>query len=553
MTRFASRCFTLGTIAAALLLAPRSGSAHFVWITLEPAAEAGATTIRLFLSETPTPGGPEFLGMVRDIRPSVDGQPVPATAGEETMDSRWAGKLPRYVDAAKDLGVKSREGKDYRLYYTARAQTAPVAADASEEGDKLRARLVTVEGKPRVQVLFEGKPVAKARLKVTPEDGDPFDAVADDAGMADIAGLAEGKSALWANHVDARAGEISGKAFSETRYYATLTVFPKIRPVASSDAQAGTAPFATMTEPAVNSFGGAVLGDWLYVYSGHVGHTHEYSVNTTSRSFRRFNLKDRTTWESLPMARDVQGTALVSDGTTVYRVGGMSARNQPDQEHDLYSVADFARFDPATKKWTDLPPLPQPRSTHDAVIVGRTVYAVGGWEMKGATEKATFVDHVAAFDLDHPELGWKKIDQPFRRRALSAAEAGGKIFVLGGLTDGMKVVRRVDVFDPSAGTWSQAAELPGTGKNDGFGTSSFGVDGRIYYSGASGRIFRLDDSGQAWEAIGAWELPRITHRILPGLDHSLLAVGGNSRGQQTPVIECVPLPRPRTSPASAGE
>ena len=297
-----------------------------------------------------------------------------------------------------------------------------------------------------------------------------------------------------------------------------------------------------MPEPAVNSFGGAVLGDWLYVYSGHVGRTHRYSVETTSKLFRRLNLKDRTTWEVLPMAKDVQGVALVTDGKFLYRIGGMSARNQPGQPQDMHSVADFARFDPESKTWTDLPPMPQPRSTHDAAVIGRTVYVVGGWTMKGGSEESEFLEGAVAFDLSKPEEGWKTIEQPFQRRALSAAEAGGKLYVLGGLNDLGKVERRVDVYDPATNAWTLGPDLPGKAKVDGFGTSAFGVDGRLYYSGTSGRVYRLDARGTAWEAVGAWSLPRITHRLLPGPHHTLLAVGGNTKGKQTPIIEAVSLP-----------
>jgi N-acetylneuraminic acid mutarotase len=302
-----------------------------------------------------------------------------------------------------------------------------------------------------------------------------------------------------------------------------------------------------MPDPAVNSFGGAVLGDWLYVYSGHVGRTHQYSTETTSRKFRRLNLRDRKTWEELPMGRDLQGVALVSDGQSLYRLGGMSARNKPDDEHELYSVADFARFDPKSKTWTDLAPMPVPRSTHDAVIIGRKIYAVGGWTMKGATEKATYLENAVVFDLEHPEQGWKTLVQPFRRRALSAATIGGKLFVLGGLSDKFKVERRVDVYDPATNLWSLAPELPAGARNEGFGTSAFGVGGRLYFSGASGRIYQLNPKGDAWDVIGEWSQPRITHRLLPGPDHTLLAVGGNHKGKQTSVIEAIPLPTDRDS------
>ena len=38
----------------------------------------------------------------------------------------------------------------------------------------------------------------------------------------------------------------------------------------------------------------------------------------------------------------------------------------------------FARFDPESNSWEDLPPLPEGRSSLDAAVVGDTLYVVGG-------------------------------------------------------------------------------------------------------------------------------------------------------------------------------
>lgn len=525
---------------AALLLAPGIASAHFLWITVEPEGSAhGGAKVHTFLNETPDPGGPEFLKFVKGVRPTVDGQPLQVSTTEETLDACWAGKIPAVIDAERDLGIRSKKGESYRLVYTARAQSEPVTAETKEKADKLRVRLIAKGGKSLVQVLFDGKPVAKARIKVYPAEGEAKELTADESGTATIEGLAEGKAALWANWGDGKSGETDGKSFSETRYYATLTFQPQRNPSATP-----ATSFATMPAPAVNSFGGAVLGDWLYVYSGHIGRRHVYNTETTLKKFRRLNLKDRATWEELPISKDLQGVALVSDGKSVYRLGGMAAKNQEGDDADFHSVADFAWFDPQTKTWTDLAPLPTPRSTHDAVVIGRKIYAVGGWNMKGATEEAVFLNNMVVFDLDSPDQGWKVIEQPFKRRALSAGEAGGKLYVLGGLSEKSKVERTVDVFDPATSSWATGPDLPGKGKTDCFGTSAFGVDGRLYLSdsGVGGHVFRLNAQGNAWDIIGAWAQPRITHRLLPGPGHTLLAVGGNTKGKQNPVIEAIALP-----------
>ncbi|AGA31183.1 kelch repeat-containing protein [Singulisphaera acidiphila] len=545
----------LVALATASIL-PQFAWAHFIWLKVEPAKQpGGAATIRAFFNEQPEPDA-AFVKYTKNLQLKVDGQVVPSTQGEASRNADWAGKLPATVDTEHDLGVKTKGGKTYRLRYAARAQSGLIAPTAKEGGDKLRVRLIEDGDKKQIEVLFDGKPVAKARIKVYPASGEPTDAVADEQGRATIAGIAEGTSALWANWVDATPGTMDGKDYPETRYYATFTYNPTDpgSANASNSDEALPTRFATIPAPAVNSFGGAVLGKWLYVYSGHTGRTHRYGAETTTKSFRRLNLEDRTTWEDLPVEQDLQGGALVADDKYLYRVGGMFAKNKVGEAHDLYSVADFSRFDPEAKTWTKLADMPEARSTHDAVVVGRTVYVTGGWTMAGDSKLAPYPTTALAFDLDHPEGGWKVIPQPFQRRAHSMGEQGGKLFVLGGLVAvSMKVVNRVDVYDPKTGTWAQGPDLPAGLPNEGFGTSAFTIDGRLYYSGATGRIYRLNPAGDAWESIGAWALPRTTHRVLPGPGHTLLAVGGNVKGKQTPVIEAVTLPETTTTAAAAGE
>jgi streptogramin lyase len=45
-----------------------------------------------------------------------------------------------------------------------------------------------------------------------------------------------------------------------------------------------------------------------------------------------------------------------------------------------------ARFDPATKSWEELPPLPEPRSSHDVVVIDNQVIVVGGWALDGKSK-----------------------------------------------------------------------------------------------------------------------------------------------------------------------
>src|SRR6185312_2703718 len=100
-----------------------------------------------------------------------------------------------------------------------------------------------------------------------------------------------------------------------------------------------------------------VSNGWLYVYGGHIAHTHVYSTAAVSGRFERLNLADTNTnrkWEALPGGPALQGLNLVAYDGKIYRVGGMGPRNQPREKQETFSVADCARFDPATKQWEPL-------------------------------------------------------------------------------------------------------------------------------------------------------------------------------------------------------
>ncbi len=537
----------LGPILGVLALAgPARG--HFLWVVVEPvpATAAGgapkAHRALMFLAEHPVPEGPELRKHVEGTALRTrQGVALPLTADDDSLRATWLGDLPDQLDAERDLGLRTRDGQTFRLRYTARAQSTPVPAATAEAGTGLRVRLVGPPGAAALHVSFAGQAAPDARVRVYPETGEPYEIRTDAQGVVRFADPAQARAvetggvAVFAHWADGQAGlTADGRPFGETRHYATWTYRPRATTPADTH-------FATMPAPAVNSFGGAVLGDWLYVYSGHVGTTHQYSTATTTRTFRRLNLKDRQTWEDLPLERDLQGVALVSDGRFLYRTGGMCATNAPGTPADLRSVCDAARFDPETRTWTALPPLPEPRSTHDAAVVGRTLYVVGGWKLDGPASGSDFHDTMLTLDLDHPEQGWRSVPQPFERRALAVAEHEGRLYVLGGLTSAGAVVRTVDVFDPATGRWSQGPELPSGAKAEGFGTTAFGVGGRLYSSSVTGPVYRLARDAGRWEAVGQWHVPRITHRILPGPAGALLAVGGNAGSAQTPVIESLPV------------
>ncbi|MDA8018236.1 MAG: PQQ-binding-like beta-propeller repeat protein [Thermoanaerobaculia bacterium] len=292
----------------------------------------------------------------------------------------------------------------------------------------------------------------------------------------------------------------------------------------------------------IASFGAAVAGDSLYVFGGHIGRTHHHSVENLSHHLRSLDLTNPSAgWQDAGDVSGLQGTALVAHGDRVCRVGGMTAHNAPDaEEEDLESLADVSCFDTRSGSWTDLPPLPRGRSSHDAVVVGDSLWVVGGWQLR-RSEDPVWHDEAAVLDLSNPEAGWHSVPQPFERRALAAAAASGKVFAMGGIThDGIS--SRVDVFDSATQTWARGPELPLPDGLKGFGLSAFGVGDNVWLSGADGEVHALKVEDDGWAlAVAELDQPRFFHRLVPHADR-LIFVGGASREGRVTSVEVLTIP-----------
>jgi hypothetical protein len=95
---------------------------------------------------------------------------------------------------------------------------------------------------------------------------------------------------------------------------------------------------------------------------------------------------------------------------------------------------------------------------------------------------------------------------------------------------------RVDIFDLSTGKWQKGPSLPGAGMA-GFGVSAWNLDGDLYVCGMRGVLYRLSDTGSAWEEVGRLLAPRFFHQLVPGPNDSLLIVGGASMDGHLATIE----------------
>lgn len=305
--------------------------------------------------------------------------------------------------------------------------------------------------------------------------------------------------------------------------------------LAHAETRADAMPYPLLPE-AISSFGAVTDDGWIYVFGGHAGRLPGNSKDGLSTHFCRINLASPAKeWEALPMHVASQSPGLVVCNGAIYRVGGLSFKNAAGDPTQFESLATFAKFDPQTKTWTDLPPLPSPRSSLDAAVVDGKIYVVGGWNLQeGSAQDATWYETAMVYDLgptsDADQGEWKEIAKPpFSTRALAAAGHQGKLYVMGGMTSDNQITRDVHLYDPQTDTWSKGPELAGGEGLSGFAISAYVADGKLYYSGSEGVVYRLSDDGATWISVERLLFPRSFHRLIAA-DNKVVAIAGVARG-----------------------
>ncbi|MGE0756626.1 MAG: hypothetical protein AB7F89_15185 [Pirellulaceae bacterium] len=518
----------LSTVAMSLCLT-QSVSAHFLWVVTT--SEAGKSKVRVFFGESPEPDDPALLDRFQDLGVTVlSGMRNDAKSlvlekhGDALEAGLTAGTQASAVFLRHEYGVVTRGDEPFLLRYYAKTYPSPLIGNWRPVGKKEQLPLeVDAEagekGAMALRVTWQGSAVAGVTVAVH-GPGVDVEGVTDELGRFSCRLGQSGRYAIRARHIEAAGGESDGKKYQSTRHYSTLTLNytqPRMQP-------------ATVKIPdllqGVTSFGGAVLGNDLYLYGGNYGSAHEYYAEGQSGDLWHINLQKPGKWGKVLEGTKLQGLAMVGYEGALYRVGGFTALNKEGDEQDLRSQPDFARLVPGRNTWEPLAPLPEPRSSHDAAILGDTVYVVGGWQLRGSSEESRWHTTAWKIKLSDSKPAWAAIaSPPFQRRALALAAWNGKIYGIGGMNEKGGPTTAVACYDPQTDRWSEQAAILGTGM-DGFGASAFASQGGLYVTTMSGSIQRLSQEGGNWEYLGQVAHPRFFHRLLPWGKNRLVAVGG---------------------------
>ena len=231
------------------------------------------------------------------------------------------------------------------------------------------------------------------------------------------------------------------------------------------------------------------------------------------------------------MAVTWEGTPVVLGG---WRTEGTNAKVATDR---VWRVVN--------SRWTELPPLLQPRAAAAAAVVGDRIIVTGGVDAAGKLLNTTEIFDGTSWKLGAPI--------PTPRQMLGVASDGKLVYVIGG-TNGTSDLAAVETYDPTADTWTSLPELPGR-------RSDFGVavtDGRlVVVGGMSGdevlkSVVALDLVTQTWS--GLPDLGTARHGMaVASVGKTVYAIGGSTGvgdAQATSSAEALKLAARKPQPAA---
>ncbi len=551
--KFKKRTLHMAMVFASLVFCVcTQANAHFVWVYSEDGM------VKIVFGEGLEPDQAQFLSGLSDMKSftHIDGELKPIAFekkvdGDEGWFESAQDKLGQSVEVSCPYGVFGRGDKTMFLDYSAKHVTfseSTLSSRASQPSTNLALDIVPsfVDGKLSLTAYFKGYPLKGVEVQLESVECDSLAQTTDDAGQVSL--QPSSRYVLRAKHSVAEAGEVEGKKFSERHYYCTLVLDvagqadaadQSAATKASDSGEKGNSETSdglalrkvedqhTDFPRGMTSFGATVLNNSIYVIGGKSGKAHSYAKSYQNRNVYCLNLDDSDKqWQVAGDNLGLQGLAIVGHAGKVYRIGGLETLNKEGEDHDLHSVSDFVAFDPAKKAWTELPKLPEGRSSFDATVAGDQVFVVGGWNMGGEEETAWATD-MLKFDLRNPESHWERIEAPFKTRALAVRSHQDRLVVVGGIQEAGGPTNSVHFFDLNTGEWSDGPDVPTEGGMKAFGCSAVSLGDNLLVSTYDGGVFNLSHGAKAWNKIHQLEAGRFFHQMLPVGKTKFALVGGS--------------------------
>jgi N-acetylneuraminic acid mutarotase len=305
--------------------------------------------------------------------------------------------------------------------------------------------------------------------------------------------------------------------------------------------------------------GAASDGRYLYAVGGRA-----LSADQNSGTLERYDPASDswTKLDAMPKPNGSVGVAYAAG--RVVAVGGEGTTSVSD---------DVQAYDIPKGSWSQLPSLPTARHGVAVAAIKDSLYAIGGATEPGhvgSTKEADELDLSGkpAKTTTVAGLKWGTIaDAPSPRQYAAATELGGRVWLIGGISEGETASADTAAYDRAINTWTSGPKLPRplhhvmavTYKGDAVVIGGF-VPGAELTSGQSDRVYAL--KGGAWQ-----ELPRLNHPRAAAaaavVGDKIVVVGGQANGKLVPQTEVfdgkrwtdvaeIPTPREHLGAASDG-
>ena len=280
----------------------------------------------------------------------------------------------------------------------------------------------------------------------------------------------------------------------------------------SPPAPAGNWRFEEEAPKAPVESGGATIGPFVYTFGGNrPGNLHTVLALDT----RNGRWSEPT---KLPVG--LNHVAVATHDGKLYLAGGFL---EGEAETDL-----FLEYDPATRTWSEMPPMGRARGGAAATVIGDRLYVVnGGPQPYGTEDPPSPYKLLEVFDFRTGT--WSTAaPPPVGVHHVGAAAVGGRIYMAGGRLTHEDSSDAFLAYGPASDRWTQLPDLP-EGEMSSLGV--VGVGGKVVVFGGDDEVGWEDGGGTVSPSAWAYDPETKRWTRLPDLHverHAFAAaVAGN--------------------------
>ena len=213
-----------------------------------------------------------------------------------------------------------------------------------------------------------------------------------------------------------------------------------------------------------SSFGSIAYDNKIFVVGGHQGAEHTYPPESFTARTTIYNFAQKKWIDVKERNFKAHGFALAAYNRFIYAFGGFSYEENNKPKWKSLDVVE--RYDIDKDEWKVVAQMPVRRSSNIVATVGSKVYLIGGWD---STPKfpgdidGTFLDQIDVYDLETNSFTTLTTKLPKLRRAFSSFVRNGKIYLVGGISEGgthFNLIRNLTEFDPATNEFKELPPLP---------------------------------------------------------------------------------------------